>query len=226
MILKTYPIKITQDYSTRHKAIDCTGINNGKLVCDYITAHSDGTVTKVVNNYASTDKTGSSYGNYVVIQHSPEYLTLYAHMKMGSVTVKVGDNVKAGDVIGYMGNTGHSIGAHLHFEVIRQGIKVNPIDYMEKNLSETKWGWEIGHNYKLQAYMNVRTAPSLDAPIVQYERLTEDAKKHCSGKRAVLKPNTVVTCLSLIDNEYDGSIWMRIPSGFVCAYLRGEVYIR
>ena len=49
--------------------------------------------------------------------------TLYAHMKYGSVTVKVGDRVSRGQVIGYMGNTGYSFGAHLHFEVRNENDK-------------------------------------------------------------------------------------------------------
>lgn len=55
-------------------------------------------------------------GNEVVIDHGGEYSVL-AHMKKGSVKVKVGDKVKSGDEIGLLGNSGNSSEAHLHFQV-------------------------------------------------------------------------------------------------------------
>ena len=64
------------------------------------------------------------YGNYVVIQHSNGTQTLYGHLL--SVTVSQGEQVTQGQTIGYLGNTGHSTGPHLHFEV--RGAK-NPLGY-------------------------------------------------------------------------------------------------
>jgi len=78
-----------------------------------------------------TSKMGSgsdwSYGNYVVINHGDGTSTLYAHMN--SRAVKVGDVVKQGQVIGYVGTTGRSTGNHLHYEVRKGSTRVDPINY-------------------------------------------------------------------------------------------------
>lgn len=68
------------------------------------------------------------YGIQVEINHGDYgYMTKYAHLS--EILVKPGDEVKRGDVIGYSGNTGLSKGPHLHYEVIREGRKIDPIDY-------------------------------------------------------------------------------------------------
>jgi murein DD-endopeptidase MepM/ murein hydrolase activator NlpD len=64
---------------------------------------------------------------YVVIDHG-NGLTLYAHLSR--MFVRAGNVVTRGAVIGNMGNTGNSTGAHLHFEVIKRGVKVNPRSYL------------------------------------------------------------------------------------------------
>ena len=71
----------------------------------------------------------SSYGNHVIINHRNGYYTLYAHMSRS--TVKVGQDVESGNLIGYMGSTGVSTGPHLHFEVwigepFVGGYRINP----------------------------------------------------------------------------------------------------
>lgn len=68
-----------------------------------------------------------SYGNYVVISHSDGTSTLYAHMSKRAVSV--GQTVKQGQVIGYVGTTGSSTGNHLHFEVRVNGIRKDPVNY-------------------------------------------------------------------------------------------------
>ena len=87
--------------------------------CDNIIAHTDGTVIKVMDKMTGTncvhDPEGMGYGNYVMIQHNDNYVTLYAHL--ASVDVKQGQKVSKGSVIGFMGNTGFSYGAHVHFEL-------------------------------------------------------------------------------------------------------------
>lgn len=114
-----------------HNGIDLVGTG---YTLDYITAHTEGTVVAVRNNYKTNDRYGCSYGNYVKIKHNG-YYTLYAHMKYGSVTVKVGQKVSRGQVIGYMGNTGHSFGAHLHFEVRDKNDNfINPTPYINADL--------------------------------------------------------------------------------------------
>lgn len=68
------------------------------------------------------------YGNCIIIVHDDMYQTLYAHLE--SIDVKEGDKVALGQRIGTVGSTGMSTGAHLHYEVIRNGVKVNPLSYI------------------------------------------------------------------------------------------------
>jgi murein DD-endopeptidase MepM/ murein hydrolase activator NlpD len=73
--------------------------------------------------------TSSNNGNYVVLNHSGGYRTLYAHMVRRSRFLHVGEYVKAGDVIGYVGSTGESTGPHCHFMVYKSGRTTNPLLY-------------------------------------------------------------------------------------------------
>lgn len=131
-ILKNGKNQITQKYSSIHKGID---IVKYKSSLDYIIAHSDGVVVEVVSNCNKTYKIGGSYGNYVKLKHNNSYYTLYAHLKYESIKVSKGQKVKKGQVIGYMGNTGHSSGAHLHFEVRdTKNNKINPTPYIDADL--------------------------------------------------------------------------------------------
>ena len=68
----------------------------------------------------------SSYGNYIRIRHNDTYKTAYAHLNGFAKGIKKGARVKQGQVIGYVGSTGRSTGPHLHYEVHKNGDKVNP----------------------------------------------------------------------------------------------------
>jgi len=77
------------------------------------------------------------YGNCVVISHGFGYQTLYGHMYR--IKARPGQQVKRGELIGYVGNTGLSSGSHLHYEVIRNGKKINPINYFFNDLTEAEY---------------------------------------------------------------------------------------
>ncbi len=77
------------------------------------------------------------YGNHVIIDHGYGYKTLYAHMK--EYTVRKGENVKRGEIIGYVGNTGTSVGPHLHYEVIKDGKKINPVNFYYNDLNPNEY---------------------------------------------------------------------------------------
>jgi murein DD-endopeptidase MepM/ murein hydrolase activator NlpD len=68
------------------------------------------------------------YGNLVEIDHGNGYVTRYAHSK--EILVKIGETVKKGQVVAYMGSSGRSTGPHVHFEVLRNGRVVNPARYI------------------------------------------------------------------------------------------------
>lgn len=77
------------------------------------------------------------YGNHVVIDHGYGYETMYAHMS--KFNVDRGQKVKRGDVIGYVGSTGRSTGPHLHYEVMKDGVKINPANYYFNDLSPEEY---------------------------------------------------------------------------------------
>lgn len=123
-------LEVTQMYKEGvHKGIDVVGKN---YTCDYIRAHSKGVVIGVRNN--CNDFENGSYGNYVLLDHGNGYQTLYGHMEYGSVHVNIGNSVNEGEVIGYMGNTGESFGAHLHFEVRHNGNRIDPYPFINSDL--------------------------------------------------------------------------------------------
>jgi murein DD-endopeptidase MepM/ murein hydrolase activator NlpD len=70
------------------------------------------------------------WGNTVRVNHGDGLITLYGHMQWNSLRVTVGDAVTAGTPLGAEGNTGRSFGCHLHFEVQRDGIAVDPQPFM------------------------------------------------------------------------------------------------
>jgi murein DD-endopeptidase MepM/ murein hydrolase activator NlpD len=75
----------------------------------------------------------SSYGNYVRIRHANGYETAYAHMSRFARGMRSGARVRQGQVIGYVGTTGRSTGPHLHYEVLRRGQQINPINLRVAN---------------------------------------------------------------------------------------------
>lgn len=113
-----------------HNGVDIVATDaNGKTSkTDYIVAFADGKVTKTLNTCGGTSP---STGNYVQIDHGNGLQTVYYHLKKGSVAVSAGQTVKKGQTIGYMGSTGNSTGAHLHFGVKLNGEWVNPQPYID-----------------------------------------------------------------------------------------------
>lgn len=82
------------------------------------------------------------YGRWVIVDHGFGYQTLYGHLN--EFNVKVGDKVKRGSVIGYVGNAGKSTGPHLHYEVHKNGKPVNPQFYYFKDLDAEEYDRMVG----------------------------------------------------------------------------------
>ena len=95
-----------------------------------IYATANGTVTVAGN-------TGDGYGNHVVINHGYGYETLYGHMS--KVKAKPGQQVKRGEVIGWVGSTGKSTGPHCHYEVHKNGQKIDPVYFFYNDLSPEQY---------------------------------------------------------------------------------------
>lgn len=79
------------------------------------------------------DSKSSGFGRHIRIDHGYEYVTIYAHLN--DYNVRVGQKVKRGEIIGYVGNSGRSRGPHLHYEVHQGGKKLNPVNYYYGELS-------------------------------------------------------------------------------------------
>jgi LysM repeat protein len=107
---------ITQGYSFFHKAFDIANRGGGNVL-----AADSGTVVA-----RGWDPSG--YGNKVLIDHGNGYITLYGHLS--TIQVSAGQQVGRGTVVGQMGNTGHSTGTHLHFEIRHGGVLENPGVYL------------------------------------------------------------------------------------------------
>lgn len=114
------------------------------MMGDDVMACADGNVVfaeNTVNIGGENVPESISYGNYVIIDHGDGLYTLYAHLRFGSVTVRAGDSVIAGDKIGEVGSTGNSTGPHLHLEFqYRQGLlsttKLNALYFFGEELAE------------------------------------------------------------------------------------------
>lgn len=133
-VLEKGQCEITQGYNSNHHAVDIVGSG---YTLDYVIAHSDGRIVfyQDGHNNAKGSTGNASYGNCVKIDHGNGYCTLYAHMQKG-LLVSNGVTVKKGQRLGYMGNSGNSYGGHLHFEVWKDGVRINSTEYLNKDFVE------------------------------------------------------------------------------------------
>ena len=83
------------------------------------------------------DNRSSGYGRHIRIDHGFGYISLYAHLS--KYNVRRGQRVKRGDIIGYVGNTGRSVGPHLHYEIFKDKKKINPLNFYYGNLSQKEF---------------------------------------------------------------------------------------
>lgn len=114
-------------YKTKklHTGMDFTAPRGTDI---YVTGN--GTVIEV-------KKSRRGYGNHITIDHGYGYKTLYAHLN--KIKVKPGQKVKRGEIIGGVGNTGTSVGPHLHYEVIKNGRKINPVNFYYNDLTPEEY---------------------------------------------------------------------------------------
>lgn len=122
-----YGYRIHPIYKTRklHTGMDFTAPQGTPIY-----ATGDGKIAKV-------RRSRRGYGNHVIVDHGYGYQTLYAHMK--KYIVSRGQKVKRGEIIGYVGSTGTSVAPHLHYEVIKNKRKINPVNYYYNDLSPEEY---------------------------------------------------------------------------------------
>ena len=122
-----YGYRLHPIYKTRrlHTGMDFTAPQGTPIY-----ATGDGKVAKV-------RRSRRGYGNHVIIDHSYGYQTLYAHMT--KYIVYRGQKVKRGEIIGYVGSSGTSVAPHLHYEVMKNKRKINPVNYYYNDLSPEEY---------------------------------------------------------------------------------------
>lgn len=114
-----------------HKGVDFTPGRGSPVY-----AAMDGVVTQVQNS--------GEYGMHVIITHEIYedlvYTTVYAHLQVSNVTnrLQLDNNIVKGDILGYVGNTGLSTGPHLHFEIRKNGVHINPLPFLDHNMASLK----------------------------------------------------------------------------------------
>ena len=122
-----YGYRIHPIYKTRklHAGMDFSAKSGTPIY-----ATGDGKISKL-------KRSRRGYGNYVIIDHGYGYKTLYAHMT--KYIVHKGQKVKRGEVIGYVGSTGTSVAPHLHYEVHKNGKKINPVNFFYNDLNADEY---------------------------------------------------------------------------------------
>ena len=173
-VLKSGFCEITQGFggSNNHRGLDLVGAN---YTLDDIVSYANGTVNMVTNGYGNGHGEGVNwaYGNFVKIINDDGTVCLYAHMQYTSV--KVGQRVSKGQVIGRMGNSGNSFGAHLHWEYWSRNdyySNIDPSPYLQPKepivlpkpveRNKDKRQFQVDYNDNLR----VRTKPSLSGEVV------------------------------------------------------------
>lgn len=127
----TYPFgsRVIFGKKENHSGVDLVAVaENGGAVSDWVTSFDSGEVIEAGYNSRS--------GCFCKVRHDETLVTLYCHFKEGTLRVKKGDRVARGDILGYMGSTGRSTGAHLHFGISLFGEWVDPEKFFDKGLSE------------------------------------------------------------------------------------------
>jgi murein DD-endopeptidase MepM/ murein hydrolase activator NlpD len=119
---RIHPIYKSQDF---HPGIDFSAVQGTPIY-----ATGDGIVERA-------DNLAQGYGNHIVIKHGFGFETLYGHMS--KFKARAGQRVKRGEVIGYVGSTGLSTAPHVHYEVIKNGEKINPINYFYNDITPAQY---------------------------------------------------------------------------------------
>ena len=224
--IKNKPItwrRISQYYKPRsHQGIDLAAPTGTPVY-----ATQNGTV--VAASYGAWDR---SYGNMVAIYHGNGTYTNHAHLS--KIKVRSGQKVKAGQLIGLCGSTGRSTGPHLHFEIHlgRKWNRVNPKPYLDninksKKENKTKTiNYKIGKTYTLLTNLNIRTGHSTDFKIIPVNKWSKNAKSHATSS-GLLKKGTKITVKKIYHNKNTDEVWLKIPSGWICAIgASKKVYIQ
>ena len=195
--------------SGRHKGTDIYI----KGVTGHLIAFEDGKVIEAVGTASGK----SGYGNYVMLEHADGYRTLYAHMKKGSMTVKKGQSVKKGHVLGRENNSGNSSGEHLHFEVRKNNTPIEPMDFIKgsKSISPAAPAKFSAGRYtvNVSSYLHVRKGAGPSHAYLKYSELSSNARAQMA-KLTSSRPNGFVKGVKADISKTEGD-WGKCPSGWI-----------
>ena len=216
-----------EDY---HKGIDINGHGStvGSASGQPVLASKSGTIYKAVNTIADNTFISGSFGNCVWIDHGDGTYSLYAHLKPDGV--KTSGTVKQGEVIGYIGNTGSSYGAHLHFQIYTEknnwgGSTLNPMptnsNISIKNTYQLPSGWpsakttyifepvsHVDETYRCYGQLEV-TSDTTYVKSLPCSEKTDPNSTNVEG-RAAVKGN-LYTAIGLVKNTA-GNLWYKITT--------------
>ena len=205
--------KVTQGYNGSYSHQNTLALDFAMDRGTPVTAARGGKVVKVKENSSigGASKVYNNYANYITIYHQDGTFAKYVHLKYKGAKVKEGEQVSAGDVIGYSGNTGWSQGPHLHFEVFKavkmgaQTIATNFLNYKQQsiNLKEGKYYYSY---HPGQGSINVQLGSKLNNQ--DYEGYS---KSVLHTKQLTLEPKNIdETVVLFIKNGYDQKLEVKI----------------
>lgn len=224
-------IKITQVYHSNHLGVDF-GWNDGAYCNQPIVAIEDGTVVGCADGYGNTYPKQKIYGNYVNIKHGGGWWSMYGHLLKG-ITVKNGEAVKKGQVIGFMGNSGYSNGQHLHFELRRganeKANSIDPINYLfveDRSIYVNPSSKEFDRiRYRdLSPVMPVDRNTAVDQIEVSLAFLNCRSKPSLKSDRLGFLAEGYYNVYDIEENE--GYTWYRIGIDRWCAQVEKVVFLK
>ena len=174
-ILKNRKCQITNSYNDSHQAVD---ILDDNYKPDYVLAHSDGVIIFLQDGFGNMKGSvgNNSYGNCIKIEHQNGYYTLYAHMQNG-LPVKNNQRITKGQIIGYISDSGNAYGKHLHFEVWKENKRINPIEFLNKELPKSTntvdLPYKIGDIVNINGVYISSTSKEKLRPLITRGRITK-----------------------------------------------------
>ena len=217
--IRTDPV--TGKVRSQHLGIDLISDGGDRVVI----AFAAGKVTATRNSYTGRTTDGSA-GNYIRIRHADGRYTLYKHLKKDSLLVKVGQEVKAGQAIATMGDTGHATGVHLHFDVELNAKRVDPLPYLR--------GEKVLVPSALSLFGNRGDKPALkwgtkaDADVLTFQKLMRKKLKYWGPRDGIAGNKTLAAAKKYVvgyGSDGDVAEWVqqRLKSlGYYTGRVDGE----
>ena len=210
--------RITQHYGNGHHGVDLGYSKDEDKNVVY--ANCLGTVVDVVDKYTNdtSAKGAKSWGNYVYVKHPNGYYSRYAHLKKGSISVKVKDIVDGKTPVGIIGDSGRAFGRHLHFEVATgysSSKRINPEKYLTEPIYANKY---IPGVYQILISKAIRKEHKIANNIVK----VKDCMARIKPLLTSIKPNDraffrvgVNVKITEIYTEENGRIWGKLTNTWI-----------